>query len=55
MMMMMMMMMMMIVLMMITLIMMRQVELRLEGRCLHHAARARLRGNATVCTGEHNT
>ena len=53
--MMMMMMMMMIALMMIMMIMMRQVELRLEGWCWHHAARARLRGNAMICTGEHNT
>jgi hypothetical protein len=50
-----MMMMMMIVLMMIMMIMIRQVELRLEGGCWHHAVRARLRGNAMVCTGEHNT
>ena len=49
------MMMMMIVLMMIMMIMMRQVEQRLEGWCWHHAARARLRGNAMVCTGEYNT
>ena len=53
--MMMMMMMMMIALMMIMMIMMRQVELRLEGWCWHHAARARLRSNAMVYTGEHDT
>jgi len=54
-MMMMMMVMMMIVLMMIMMTMMRQVELRLEGWCWHHAARARLRSNALAQTGKHNT